>query len=319
MGCLWLKRTLLLGNGLNRCLPGASDWNDLLTYEEPAKFSGDDNAHIPSNLLFECIAAENGRRQFGRGRIDYDALKQQKIGKALASLESNINTNCGTIPNLHRMFAGLPYDSVVTTNYDTLFERAHSCEVIPETINTQSRYLLGPTGHCGDKLFYHAHGIESSPKSLVLGYEHYQRLAIEIARKLGLTNRDHDGYQQLADEVASHNEPCVLAWPYLILFAQVDIVGFGLGFAETDFWWLLTLRASLLNQFKYLEYGAINYYYVTIDEEKRAIENNAIINALDMLSVKCVPVHAESYEKGYEQIWKSICDSFNKTVDKVTT
>lgn len=88
----------------------------------------------------------------------------------------------GQVTPLHLDLVRLPFSHVLTTNYDTLLERAHAQiepGEIPLTINWQNasdvEALLGAARRRGERRCYaHLHGIWSDPASVVLTESDYQ-------------------------------------------------------------------------------------------------------------------------------------------------
>ncbi len=138
--------------------------------------------------------------------------------------------------------------------------------------------------------------------------DHYQRLIGKIIDCIKPGNKDSKEMDGLVNALKSVTEDN-LTWPMVFLSSKVDIVGFGLDFAETDFWWLLTLRASLLGQYGQTVFNPIRYFYI-YGCESDDNRQSAVISALEMLSVECIGVRAgaceesceERYEKGYREI-----------------
>ena len=71
-----MKRTLLLGNGLNRTLDNGISWEDLLT--QLGATNDEVHGHsVPFPMLFEQLAARRGVMPSARGRNAYKELKHE--------------------------------------------------------------------------------------------------------------------------------------------------------------------------------------------------------------------------------------------------
>ena len=106
--------TLLLGNGLNR-LSATVDWAELLRLLADEFDVGHLVQHMdqkPLSMLFEELCAHCGGKSF-RGA-------ERRVKKKIASLVGSVTVN-----ELHQQYA-VPFDVILTTNYDDTIERAIS-------------------------------------------------------------------------------------------------------------------------------------------------------------------------------------------------
>lgn len=292
-------RTLLLGNGLNRLINDSISWSKVLVDGETESINELLRAGVPLTLLFEGIAAFRGTQTFSKKKADFNEIKRDKVKKLVGSLTPPDETLYAA--------ASLPYNYIITTNYDTRFENCFSSYKARKGIGSGTRYLLEPTGSAEGKLFFHAHGIADRINSVCMGYEHYQKMNVRIAAELGINKADNESndYAALARRLSSPVSEEEIVWPLLVLGSKVDVVGFGMSFDETDFWWLLTLRAALQGQYPDLPFSSIKYYYIDINQDKN-YETHRIIKALEMLHVACRRVAAVDYPEGYASIIKMI-------------
>lgn len=109
------SNALLLGNGLNRTINDGISWAELLGRLDGSLVL-DNNDQAPFPLLFERIAARRGLRPDQRTSDAFKKLKYEVAEEIASHLEEPAD--------LHRLFASLPFDCFITTNYDTCFENS---------------------------------------------------------------------------------------------------------------------------------------------------------------------------------------------------
>lgn len=293
------RKTLFLGNGLNRTLKGGVSWSELmrkLGSQEP------EGSNVPFPIEFEQLAARRGCL-VGKRHVDpYKDLRNMIV-------EEVSNEQCSS-DSVHRCFCDLPFDHMVTTNYDRIFDNQYKLEAIVSNPG-YSRNILGPIYRSGNRDFYHAHGIDKWKNTLCLGHEHYAALIGKI-RKEFYPNEDA-GNALLVDLVTGQKEPLNI-WPELFLTNDVAIVGFGLDYCESDIWWLLALRAALFAPCKSLDAYAneITYFKAQIKGRSSGLQETCRLNALASLGVTVSVIEDSDYEGAYRQIaeelrkrWKS--------------
>ena len=158
------QKTLFLGNGLNRTLNGGISWAELmrkLGSQEP------EGSNVPFPIEFEQLAARRGCL-VGKRHVDPYKDLRDMIVKELCNEPD-------TSDSVRRCFRDLPFDHMVTTNYDRIFDNQYKLEAIVSNPGS-SRNILGPIYKSGNRDFYHAHGIDKWKNTLCLGHEHYAAL-----------------------------------------------------------------------------------------------------------------------------------------------
>lgn len=233
-----MRKSLFIGNGLNRTISSNIAWDDLLK-NIANEYGVIHNTNITFPLEFESIANQILMGTSSPSPEIYLELKQ----KIIAQIEK------ATLPKTapHYAFTGLPVDSIFTTNYDYLLENS----LAPEFDYTKyqdpanmgnNRYNLKTSRKISEKTIYHLHGEIKKPQTICLGYEHYAGTLQNMRSELNTKSKENGLHIKAAllDESKTTN-----TWAEKFFTDDVDIVGFGLAQCEIDIWWLLTYRAYL--------------------------------------------------------------------------
>ena len=290
------EKTLLLGNGLNRTLDSSISWGDLmrrLGSEEPA------GADVPYPIAFEQLAAQKGNMIGKRGTDPYKELRDE-IKDFILSAEMHPSP-------IHYEFATLPFNHMVTTNYDCVFESTY--QNLDNCISNigGTRNILGPIFKIDGVDFYHAHGISKYSRTLCLGHEHYAALIGRIRETFYPSgNEGNDYLKKLIQDTSCRTG----IWPEYLLTTDVAIVGFEMDYSESDFWWLLALRAALFapcNGMSNYE-NRITYYrpQVTGSKHQPSVKDNCRFDAMRALGVTVQDVSGDNYIDVYKHIVNEI-------------
>lgn len=294
-------KTLFLGNGLNRTLPDGISWQGLmgkLGSNEP------EGANVPFPIEFEQIAARRGCQIGRRDKDPYKELRQEIVDEL-------VNLKCDG-SSVHSAYAKLPFNHVVTTNYDQAFETQFRGLQVSSKNFGSTRNILEAVSAAGDFDVYHAHGVDVLKRTLCLGHEHYASLIGKI-RRYFYPNGDDDN-NILADLILN-KVPSWGIWPEYLFTTDVAIVGFGLDYCETDIWWLLALRASTFNPHSGLQSreNQITFYEARIEGEPLSIHDKCHSDAIGALGVEVRPMFGRTYKEAYLKIAKEIEKSWAKT------
>lgn len=298
------EKTLLLGNGLNRTLKYSRSWADLMI--ELGSTAREED-RIPYPIDFEQMAASRGGIAGNRSNDAYKQLRTK-----MSNIVKEIDTSD---PNqVHLRFRNLGMKSVITTNYDTIFESMYEYD---ELLSNPGGYknILKPIFCSVDIDFYHAHGLGRWKNTLCLSHEHYISLITKI-RDTFFTDKGNEN-KQIISEIIRGKAKRTGTWPELLFTTDVAIVGFELDYSEIDFWWLLAQRAAIFapchNMYEYE--NTITYYCIDINNRQNQLVNPnpeqlGRMNALQALGVSVCRVTAKSYEEGYIQIADRIKQSW---------
>lgn len=272
-----MENSLLIGNGLNRCLEGISAWGALLkdtakllkvSYEPdnsmPLEFERIINAYLtternPEELqyLYDSVR-ESYKKDLAELRkkkpvkpLSY--LESRKTIKALDSIYGIVKAHfAAQIAHLdlpanaiHREIRKLNVQNVLTTNYDFLLEKAYDDNYIYDgRIKGNPKNITVPTGEIGNIPFFHLHGIAALPGSMCLGFDHYMDLASTLSEQLSKKETDKPKWYKIS-QIIEGTDTLENTWGRKFFTSNIAIVGLSLTECETDLWWLLTQRAYL--------------------------------------------------------------------------
>ena len=252
---------VLIGNGLERAddgkapLPGGKagkgkSWEELLqdvTAANHTEFLKGDLESTPFPLKYHLLSTErDAPYPLGVGERRQE---EKKLSAAVQGL--------GTVTNeALRRLPALGADHYFTTNYTYSLERAFypNRDFLNKTVRSSLRFNYNPafnergsrrsekyfrlyTGYLaklpdgGQAGLWHVHGECCPAGSIILGHDGYGRLLSRIVPVCG----NYEKYRSLKP-----GQPYGFrSWPELFLFADVYVLGLGLGVSEFDLWWLL--------------------------------------------------------------------------------
>lgn len=296
-----MNNSILIGNGLNRCLPNGISWGNLLQ-DIANKYGVVHNPKISFPMEFENIVNQILQKEqyCNKGDLIYTELKTEIID-LIDLLDDNESV-------LHRKFMNLPVKSVFTTNYDYLLEKSTDINFSKSiyyrrNIIGNNKYNLNQKIHVVNKDFYHIHGEMWYPKSICLGYEHYSGTLQYL--RTALSSKQND-IPRIA--LALSNDTSVNAWAEKFFTDNIYIVGLGLSDSEIDLWWLLTYRAYLYysnraSMHKYIKNRIV--YYDVGDKENENLKFTLTNQHVEYRFVK---------SKNYKNAYCYICDEINNEI-----
>ncbi|WP_454868502.1 SIR2 family protein [Pseudomonas farris] len=257
-----MKNTVLFGNGINRLSTNAVSWDDLLDeIKGENRFS---NGSLPNTMVYERIFMGKHKASESQ-RIDELVIKS-KIASSLAEQESN---------EVFKLLGDMKFEHYLTTNYDYAFEKALA--INPEKLSSEEIYSLRRKrkykSNIGAKYLWNIHGEIDSPKSIMLGLDHYCGSVSKIdAYVKGNYKHSVDGKTISIESMEKKLESdsfCYTSWVDLFFSSNVHIVGLSLDYSETDLWWVLNKRARLAAD--NLVKNNIFFYVNYIDDQKRGL------------------------------------------------
>lgn len=296
-----MDQTLLIGNGLNRTVDDQISWDSLM---RSLGAIDDPRQEVPYPIEFEKLAARIGNTPGKRNSDPYSELREK--------ISLFIEESSPRVGRAHLAFRDIPFNNLLTTNYDSVFESMYTDLKNEITNPGSSRNILKPIVSTSHFDVYHMHGISKWRRTLCLGYEHYMALVAKAKSELFEESDD------LIETVKAGKLKNRKSWPALFFSSDVHIVGFGLDYCEADVWWLLSLRAALLAPCnKLVEHeNQIIYYKLDLGEEISEQERGKL-DSLQALGVQVLSIQATSYESGYEkvaEIVKEACEDCGKGV-----
>lgn len=266
-----MKNTVLFGNGINRLSTNSVSWNDLLDeIKGENRFS---NGSLPNTMVYERIFM--GEHKASESQRFDELVIKNKIANSLVQQESN---------EVFKLLASMRFEHYLTTNYDYAFEKA--LVVTPEKLSSEEVYSLRRKrkyeSNIGVKYLWNIHGEIDSPKSIMLGLDHYCGSVSKIdAYVKGNYRYSVDGNMISIDSMVAKLEAdsfCHTSWVDLFFSSNVHIVGLFLDYSETDLWWVLNKRARLSAD--NLVKNNIFFYVDYIDDQKRGLLESFNVNVV---------------------------------------
>ena len=276
-----MKNAIFFGNGLNR-LNGGFSWENLL--KEITKDSLIDG--ISNTLQYEAIILALDYYDYkpfitadGYQFVSADGLElrtkdkpaeeniKNKIKDALEKFETN---------QIYKRLAELDIEHYITTNYDqTLYKQLIELGFKEGASNNSEKLysirrkfqMKKNADEC--KVIWPMHGTIKSPKSIMLGLDHYCGSVGKINEYLK-GNYKYSQSQRLESLIHRlRNKDCEtpLSWIDLFFTHNIHILGFGLMPDEIDIWWILNRRQRYIRQ--HGSEGIITnkiYYYGDVEE-----------------------------------------------------
>lgn len=297
-----MRNSILIGNGLNRCLSNGISWSDLLK-TIAMNYKVNHNAEISFPMEFENIANQILRKEtYFKGDKIYTELKEE-IVNLLNHLDDNIDLD------LHKQFTNLPVNSIFTTNYDYLLEKSadenfSKSLYYRRNIVGNNKYNLNQKINVGNKCFYHIHGEMWYPKTICLGYEHYAGTLQHLRNALSSSK---NGVPKISLAMQNPNQTTNV-WAERFFKDNIYIVGLGLSDSEIDLWWLLTYRAYLYysNRASIQKYIKNRIVYYDIGDEP----NIKLSFTLENQHVEYRFIKSKDYKKAYYDI----CNKINNEI-----
>ena len=236
-------KVLLLGNGINRAFDGDS-WDKMLDkLKDRERFPMESKKYLMPMPLKAAMLTQNSLATKMRGIISKNSSDDSSYSWA------NFATANKDLRDFLSSLFSLGFDYILTTNYSYENEAALlGKESVTEneirklqnhTINpkAQTKFLLNTFNTCisGGKEFqiWHIHGEARKPDSIIIGHYYYDRLLSRCIQYLDTTNRE------FKTSLSEHKPHQVNSWVEAFDWGDVYIIGLGLGFSETDLWWLL--------------------------------------------------------------------------------
>lgn len=244
---------LLLGNGINRCCDGMS-WEDLLAKIARSYFVSEDTMKSPA-LAFEQLCSAVLSRNIVASRDSF----------AIDTLRELDEINQAKFNDIFGKFKSLPFENILTTNFDYAIERAY-IEDSEHNSYTQNVFMSQETKHSnkrhtkidGKTNVFHIHGELDKPNTICLGYVHYVENLNSIMHKLLDYDKASDDYRIKAEVFGNE----LISWAQFFFTENIYIVGLGLYDCDMDLWWLIVYRHQLITSGDARVNNKIIYYYL---------------------------------------------------------
>lgn len=297
-----MESTIFFGNGVNLLSKEGKSWDKVLrqiSQRQVLPPIGDNTLKyeyvvLPKERYTEIHhgfeITENGIPEPPE-LIDTEELIKEELAKELSRNKAS---------DFYYKLADIEADNYITTNYESFLSKpiTENGYTIKDPQNTY--YKLKPhfTFEKGNHTIsmWNIHGNVELEETIMLGLYEYSKYLIEIDEIMRAIERNNPDVDKLL-------------WPYVMLYTDVHLFGFGLGYEETDIWYFLTCRKRLIRKNK-MHKNRIVYY---------AIMDNSYdmgkVKLLEALDVDVVDIDFDwsekAYEKAYDDIYKIIWKQIN--------
>lgn len=235
-----MKKTLLVGNGINQSFSGES-WKSLI-----AKMSGND--HFSSNLPLPLqVVLATG------DRVDVTLKRECKNMRGSVTVPEHQALLCDILDS--------GFEDIITTNYSYELEIAaidnseitnYALDKMRENSHKGNRAEVQYLIHTYNRVvhndnstrIWHIHGEARNPSGIVIGQYYYGNLLAKIKE---YSDKQADRYIRNQLEIKS--------WIDAFILDDVYVLGFGFDVSEMDLWWLLERK----NREK-AEHGKVYFY-----------------------------------------------------------
>jgi len=327
------KKALFIGNGINLLdIEQSISWKDLLlNLKNRYNIEVDsDNIFKPFPLMFEeMLYQKEGISELNNKLKN---LKRYIRNLIEEQIENKIGYNA-----YHKKVAELPYDDILTTNYDYSLENS----IVENFIINKDVYAIDKREikhslrrgyEVNNKKIWHIHGElfdsreHNDPKSyseesIMIGYEHYSSYLEKIQENI----RGKSGKQKAEKKsifLRIKDENIGVYWIDTFFTHNIDIIGFGFDFSENHLWWLINYRVQNIRipnkKYKLTINNKIRYFYPRIENQNninienginfekiinRAAsinKNKGIAEILSAFNVEVIQINCNSYNEYYD-------------------
>jgi hypothetical protein len=286
-----MKNVILLGNGINNLSKNRKSWDDLLN-----DIIGLCDKTISSKDKSLPILYEEAFLKAARSIGKSEKILKEEIANIIAGIDLN---------PLHEQLLKLNVSDILTTNYDYALEDSLRTNgfVFASGNKSELEFNIFRHNEINNKRLWHIHGDISRPQSIVLGFDHYCRQTHQIENYL--TTRYKGKFPVSFIDRFNENLIANDSWIDLFFTTNIHIVGLGLGFEETDLWWLLTQRARLRIENKLQYSNTITYY-----------EPRKFMNKIKNDMFKAVDVEVIMFDSIDEDYYNELINNIQKQIDK---
>lgn len=333
-------QTILFGNGFNRLSSDEYNWDNVL------KFAFESETIVknaPNTHLFECLLQDD--KSCGKINAIEDARKT-KIAKRLDELRIKARKTDNQTSLMLKELIDTQVRFYLTTNYDDTFD----CTLLK---NNYALSLQDNTEHIFslhrrktfvrreesdmEMVLWNIHGTMQSPKTMMLGYDHYIQSVGKVIDYLNNGgNMPSDKYLKNSYQVYKKENPDTFKkeylpyilwritnesteqikyWPDLFFLSDVHIIGFGMDLAESDIWWILDKRARFIksqdqSRWKYRIDNKI-YYYGNLDKDKEVLK--CLLEKYGIIVISSEnPINSKQYAEAYKTWIMKMKENINK-------
>lgn len=287
-----IEQTIFFGNGINLLSNKGISWKSILSSIGPTCTLKD----VPYTLQYEDSFVNFSCTPKPKYSKEY-LLKEQYL-KPLRKLVSNA---------IYKLMANHHVKNFITTNYDDTLDKElknigyngpDSSFKTTEKVYSIRRLHRFERNENDVKDVWYAHGEMKYPKSIMLGYDQY-------CGTIGLLNDYLKGNYTLPNgtklpsmvQRIKDSNTDRYSWVDLFFMTDVHIIGFGLGYDETDIWWILNRRKRMLLEGRITTLPNNIYFYMNNP-------NHAQAKLLSDFGATVVNVNVKSgnYLRAYQRI-----------------
>jgi hypothetical protein len=229
-------KSILVGNGLNRCIETNNSWGDLL--ESLANRLNVKKSFEEYNLPFEYEVIVNEYMKQNKKITDPYMETKEQICSFIQGFDKP--SEIGLFDELFKV----NFDNLMTTNYDYMLEKFLNSKFKGIAPHKNTKYLLNKTGNEQEINFYHIHGDVNFPRTICLGYEHYIGLTAKLRDEINKNEKKKSKEMKIINKLYELTE-FENTWEEKFYTDDISIIGLGLDDSEVDLWWILTHRASV--------------------------------------------------------------------------
>ena len=292
--------TILFGNGLNQITISNKSWDSIIACDLGKEISNTlKYEHIYLTKDFKPVENEKAHTYTSEYKL------KKEIIKPFFKYASNA---------IYEQLLQLSVDHFITTNYDHAMYIAYenlgfvhdkAQSNISESIYNIRRKFCFDNRSLGEKrTIWKIHGDIDTPRSVMLGYDHY---CGQIAKMNEYVKGTYKGFDFALDPISERikKEIAILSWIDLFFVSDLHIIGFGLSFDEIDLWWLLNKRIRFKREGKAIN-NRIHFYDFPIDSNKKKIMEDFGIEVHEYKELREYKDDTEKYTELYQQIIKDI-------------
>ena len=250
-------RVILIGNGLNLSFGGIS-WDCLLdNIKDKTVFNRNSKDYdMPMPLKASMLTGNNLASKM-RDIVKEDPANEEKIcWKDFASIKEALAERLVTLIDGR-------YDYVLTTNYsyeielallrETEASRSKIAKLMNhhEVDNAQKQFLINTFNLAGSTPVWHIHGEARKPDSMIIGAAYYGKLIRRYVERIdggiaagGGKKPGHGKDYDYVNNFKNGKPQKIGSWIDALVLGDVDIIGYGLDFSESDIWWLIDYKAT---------------------------------------------------------------------------
>lgn len=327
-----MGKVLFFGNGLNLLSQNLS-WKTLLSNVQAKDETGltvHDGLNlvdVPYPLQYDYILLSSDFRKKVQDVKDSTGWKkvvedrQMGLKKAIIEEMKDFKSNF-----IYDQLSVLPFDAYLTTNYDHVLDESMKAMRYQADVGDKSemnynirRKRCMKKGDVLEKTIYPIHGDIESPRSIVIGYNHYCGTVAKISDYLKGNYKWKTGkgselkIPSMLDRLQNADNQ-IYSWIDHIFMSDVYIVGLGLDYSEIDLWWLLDRRQRMVRGDGVMKQNRIVYFFT---KELRNLSDGELakVGLLDRMGVQCrftsiTPSKPKEYMLAYQEIVKMIYEDF---------